>query len=46
MILLTPILKIAKATNHFLMSAKIPKPLFINSIKAFFSTAVHQTSAA
>lgn len=46
MILVTAILRTAKATNHFLMSAKIPKPLFINSIKALFSTAVHQTLAA
>lgn len=46
MILVTAILRIVKATSHFLMSAKIPKPLFINSIKALFSTAVHQTLAA
>lgn len=46
MILVAVILRTAKAGNHFLMSEKIPKPLFINNIKALFFTAAHQTLVA
>lgn len=46
MILVAVILRTAKAAKHFLVSEKIPKPLFINNIKASFFTAAHQTLAA